>query len=195
MAASPWWLTAGFLVVWLGITDFFYYWVHRWQHAASWFWAIHEVHHSDVHMNVTTTWRHHWIDRQIQVFLVAAPAAYLCRPSPEIVLLGVFVNLAVAHFIHLNSRISFGRWNWVLANPHHHRIHHSLEPQHFDKNFASFLPIWDVLFRTYYRPLRGELPKTGLVSGPNPTSAWHLVSWPFLKWRAHLAGDKNLTPR
>lgn len=183
-ADSPAWVTVLFILIWLSVADFFYYWMHRWQHSAAWFWALHEVHHSDPHMNVTTTWRHHWLDKQMQVVLVSAPVAYLCRPSVEIVILGVLANMVSANFIHLNSRISFGRWNWVLANPHHHRIHHSAEPQHIDKNFAAFLPLWDVLFGTYYAPAKAERPRTGLASGPNPTSAWDLASWPLRRWGA-----------
>jgi sterol desaturase/sphingolipid hydroxylase (fatty acid hydroxylase superfamily) len=37
---------------------------------------------------------------------------------------------------------------WLLTSPQYHRIHHSLKPAHFDKNFAAWFPLWDILFRT-----------------------------------------------
>src|SRR5207248_9190433 len=42
--------------------DFFYYWFHRLQHSSKWLWAEHELHHSDEHVNVTTSLRHHWLE-------------------------------------------------------------------------------------------------------------------------------------
>ena len=38
-----------------------------------------------------------------------------------------------------------------------------IEPQHKDRNFAAFFPIWDILFRTFYFPKRDEFPDTGIV--------------------------------
>jgi sterol desaturase/sphingolipid hydroxylase (fatty acid hydroxylase superfamily) len=33
-----------------------------------------------------------------------------------------------------------------------HRWHHSREREAWDKNFAGVLPLWDILFGTYYMP-------------------------------------------
>ena len=35
--------------------------------------------------------------------------------------------------------------------------------QHRDKNFAGLLPLWDILFGTYYQPAPGEYPQTGIA--------------------------------
>jgi len=32
----------------------------------------------------------------------------------------------------------------------------------YDKNFAAFFPVIDILFGTYYRPRRDEYPRTGI---------------------------------
>jgi len=58
--------------------------------------------------------------------------------------------------------MSFGLLWWMLSSPQYHRIHHSLEPQHINKNFAVWFPVWDILVGTAYRPRRGEYPATGL---------------------------------
>jgi sterol desaturase/sphingolipid hydroxylase (fatty acid hydroxylase superfamily) len=48
-----------------------------------------------------------------------------------------------------------------------HRIHHSVEPKHFEKNFGIMFTVWDQLFRTAYFPRPDEWPKTG-VAGIQP---------------------------
>lgn len=53
---------------------------------------------------------------------------------------------------HLNVRVGVGRLNWLVSTPQIHRIHHSTQPEHEDKNFAAYFPVCDVLFGTYYPP-------------------------------------------
>jgi len=40
------------------VFDFFYYWFHRLQHQWDWLWEIHQLHHSEPALNVTTNFRH-----------------------------------------------------------------------------------------------------------------------------------------
>ncbi len=63
---------------------------------------------------------------------------------------------------HANVRIDFGPLTGVIAGPQWHRIHHSTDPHHRDRNFATFFPFIDRLFGTYYAPAVGEYPATGL---------------------------------
>ena len=37
--------------------DFIYYWNHRFMHETRWLWAIHVVHHSSEHYNLSTALR------------------------------------------------------------------------------------------------------------------------------------------
>ena len=69
----------------------------------------------------------------------------------------------------------------MLAGPQIHRIHHSRMPQHLDRNFAAYFPIWDVIFGTYYHPKPAEFPATG-VSGTRIESVWGLSTYPFYQW-------------
>jgi hypothetical protein len=39
---------------------------------------------------------------------------------------------------------------WVVFSPIGHRIHHSMEREHWDKNYGDMFVIWDRLFGTYY---------------------------------------------
>jgi sterol desaturase/sphingolipid hydroxylase (fatty acid hydroxylase superfamily) len=41
---------------------------------------------------------------------------------------------------------------WLIATPQYHHWHHTSDEEGLDKNFAGFLPLWDVLFRTAHQP-------------------------------------------
>ncbi len=51
-----------------------------------------------------------------------------------------------------------------------HRIHHSREPQHFNKNFGVVTSVWDRLFGTAYFPAKDEWPDTGIVNQSEPST-------------------------
>src|SRR5438270_10041164 len=65
--------------------------------------------------------------------------------------------------IHTNSRISLGLLDYVLVRPFYHRIHHSTDARHHNRNFCAVFPVWDKLFGTAYFPARDEWFKTGLA--------------------------------
>jgi sterol desaturase/sphingolipid hydroxylase (fatty acid hydroxylase superfamily) len=161
--------------------DFFYYWLHRLQHSSKWLWAEHELHHSDEHVNVTTSWRHHWLDTVLQPLFILPPVLLLFNPAlgPAI---GVLVfSKVMVYFVHLNYPMRFGWFNRVLSSPQSHRIHHSNLPEHFNKNFATAFPLWDILFGTYHHPEKDDWPNTG-VSGVKVTSLWQAIIMPFVSW-------------
>jgi sterol desaturase/sphingolipid hydroxylase (fatty acid hydroxylase superfamily) len=144
--------------------DFFYYWFHRWEHFSRWLWPMHELHHEDEHMNVTTAYRFHWMDSMAEYTLQVLPAIFLPRPLVTIPLLSLLANVRVS-FEHLAIPLDLGPFNRLIACPASHRIHHSKLPEHFNKNFAAVWPFWDVIFGTYHAPKHGEYPPTGLISG------------------------------
>lgn len=161
--------------------DFFYYWLHRLQHSSRWLWAQHEVHHSDEHVNVTTSLRFHWLETVLQPLFILTPVFLLFNPGLGPVLwIAVFPKLMV-YFVHLNFPLRFGWFNRVLSSPQSHRIHHSNLPEHMDKNFATMLPLWDILFGTYYHPKKDDWPSTG-VTGVKVTSLWQAIIMPFVSW-------------
>jgi sterol desaturase/sphingolipid hydroxylase (fatty acid hydroxylase superfamily) len=66
---------------------------------------------------------------------------------------------------------------WVNS-PQWHRIHHSVHPEHHDKNFAALLPIWDILFGTAWVPKLDEYPATGIIPSEK-VGIIDSVVWPF----------------
>lgn len=176
----------------LFVTDFFFYWWHRALHSIGWLWDTHAVHHSDEEMNISTGVRSHWTVFMFETFTTVLPAMLILGPSPKVVysLVGI---LATWNFIaHSNIRVCFGPLSPVLVGPQLHRIHHSIYPQHHDKNFASLFPIWDVIFGTYYHPKADEYPPTGL-DGLKHESVLQLSSYPIVCWIERIRGLSSIT--
>lgn len=164
------------------IHDFFYYWFHRGQHSLAFAWPQHKLHHSERSVNVTTTLRHHWLEEPIRVWVILLPIGLLFDQKPvSIGWLAMAMNL-LGYFVHLNVRLPFGPLTPVIAGPQWHRLHHSIEPQHTDRNFAAFFPIFDIVFGTYVKPGRDEYPATGLHSGESLNSPLRALLSPFRDW-------------
>lgn len=162
------------------VLDLFFYWFHRLQHSPL-LWPQHLLHHSDTALNVTTTQRAHFLEHLLIPVFMTLPLVLLFRlPTTDLIWIAA-IPAAWAYFVHMNIKVSFGPFWWLATSPQYHRIHHSLEPQHFDRNFALWFPVWDVLFGTAWRPRAGEYPATG-VSGVEVTSLPQAAALPFCGW-------------
>lgn len=177
------------------VYDFFYYWFHRMQHASPWLWAQHKLHHTDESLNVTTALRHHWLEDFFRAFVITIPMGALIKMEP--VQAGVFTMMLGqwGNLIHANLRISLGPLTPVTCGPQVHRIHHSIERQHWNKNFAAFFPIWDIVFGTYLHPKKGEFPKTGVPGEASNPGLYLIVAEPFLFWGRKIRALRRPTLR
>lgn len=188
-------IVASVLFVLLGalITDFFYYWFHRAQHT-KWLWPQHKLHHSDASLCATTVFRHHWLEDTLRAFFMILPMGILFNLKPVNSALAGTTILLWGIFIHANLRLNMGPLTPLLCGPQYHRIHHSIEPRHQDKNFAAYFPFWDMVFGTYYRPNPAEFPETGVVGERSNLSVWDTLIMPFRGWlhiiRAHINRTK-----
>jgi len=164
------------------IFDFFYYWWHRIQHVVPVFWVTHKLHHADQNMGVTTTMKAHPFSLLGRTVIVAIPMALFFKLEPVTIFWVGYSARLFQHFVHMNINFHFGKFNWLLASPNQHRVHHSILPEHRDKNLASFFPIFDVIFGTYYPP--GKVaPPTGVYSGETYTSSlWKAFMQPLTDW-------------
>lgn len=163
------------------LLDFFYYWWHRSQHTFPFLWDQHAVHHSDESFNISTNMRHHWSEFVFQSLMVGLPMAVLFKLTPVNMWIMSMTMAAWTWFIHMNIRLHLGRFSWLICGPQIHRLHHSRLSHHFDKNFAAYTPIWDVLFGTYYAPARDEYPPTG-VDGVRIGTVTQAAVYPFARW-------------
>jgi sterol desaturase/sphingolipid hydroxylase (fatty acid hydroxylase superfamily) len=173
---------AGWVAATLGVAmlvNFFYYWMHRAQHAVPWLWRFHRVHHSITEMSATASY-HHFAEDLFQFVAVTLPTAFLLSvvqgPVPWLVIVAVNTH---TYFIHSSARFNIGPLRYVICDNRYHRIHHSVEPRHINHNFATSTPLWDVLFGTAYFPKADEWPRVGLADVAEPRSFWDFVLSPF----------------
>ncbi len=129
--------------------DFIYYWNHRFMHEVRGLWAIHVVHHSSEHYNLSTALRQPVAD----VFGVFVPYGLLSRIGvrPQLVAQARGLNLLYQYWIHTDAIQSIGAGEEVLNTPSHHRVHHGSNHQYLDRNHGSILIVWDRLFGTFQR--------------------------------------------
>jgi sterol desaturase/sphingolipid hydroxylase (fatty acid hydroxylase superfamily) len=135
--------TVGAIAAW----DFIYYWNHRFQHESRWLWAIHVVHHSSEHYNLSTALRQP-VGAILGAF-VPVGALSLLGFRPELIETAGQINLLYQYWIHTETIPKLGRFEEVFNTASHHRVHHGTNRQYLDRNHGSILIIWDRLFGTF----------------------------------------------
>jgi len=185
LRSDGWWclLSAGVLIL---AIDFWTYLIHRAQHKIPVLWAMHSLHHSAEALSMVTGARHFWLEDPILSAGFPILAIIFKVPLELVTPITLFYFLVGEGMAHLNLRVSLGRFALYIQNPQYHRIHHSAEPQHRDKNFCRLLPLFDVMFGTAWKPGKDEFPATGLDTREKPAGIWDGLIWPVrhrLAWR------------
>jgi len=138
-----------FLTLFL-VAQFLHWATHVAFHRIDWLWPIHAVHHSDIDVDATTTYRHHPLE----------PLVFLPLVGPVIALLGVPVEAVLAYQLTLIAETIFQHSNiylpqrcdrWlrkVVVTPDFHRLHHHSDPAFTNSNYGVILPWFDYLFGT-----------------------------------------------
>lgn len=177
-------------LLYIFLTDLIFYWYHRAQHQFKYLWVIHELHHSDTQLNVTTSMRTYWLERPIQALLITIPITYLVGLDSIGIKIFPVLLTAWLFFTHANLKLRLGFLTRVICGPQLHRIHHSNLAEHQGKNLAQFFPIFDILFGTYYHPGYNEFPTTGLMEKSADSSISKVMSKPFTVWLNFFSGKK-----
>lgn len=180
LTGSSYSFLSGTLLAWVGLQvgEFFYYWFHRFQHANSFLWRFHSVHHSLVEMSAFNS-NHHFTEEIFRIPFVTIPVSLFfidSSGSPLVVasLLGV-----LGIYVHSSTRLNFSSFRLLIADNKFHRIHHSVERIHWNRNFGSGSVLWDVVFGTAYFPIKNEWPKVGLDNSREPRSLQEFLFRPF----------------
>lgn len=162
------------------VADFLAYWRHRAEHK--WFWPIHVVHHSPTELHAAND-----IGHPVQILFtltfITLPMSLFQIDGPETPAAVGFVVSLLSYYIHSPVDVHFGRLSKVLVDNRYHRIHHSLEERHFDKNFGICFSLWDRMFGTSYDPVPGEWPDVGVagVAPPGTVTDYLLLPQRVLK--------------
>lgn len=128
-------------------------------------WHFHTIHHSQQQLNPFTTKRVHAGEKLVGTVGIAAPVLAVTGSPPEVWLAYYIVDATWDYFIHSNLRIDLGPLRYVIVSPLYHRLHHSVQPRHFDRNFADRFVIWDLLHGSADFDFRG-LAETGVPAAP-----------------------------
>ena len=172
------------------IWDFFGYWRHRLEHGNKVLWQEHLLHHCDEYMNVTTAARQHLFAHILTPIFVSIPTAVLFKLPPVTIAMVSLIPYAWIYVAHANINLGFGPLWWLLVSPNYHRIHHSLVPEHIDKNFVEWFPIWDIIFGTVVIPRWRECPSTG-VAGVSVRTLPQAYLLPFKGW-LRMISERNI---
>ena len=142
-------------------------WVQHWlKHKIPWLWQIHTIHHSQREMNMFTDLRLHFLEYVISRSVVIIPMMMFAVNTPQIAAYSVFYTW-VTRLYHANIKSDFGFLRYIFVTPQSHRIHHSIEKRHQDKNFGVIFSFWDRLFRTQHENC-DEYPETGIEDSSFP---------------------------
>lgn len=128
--------------------DFLYYWFHRFSHEVRFLWNFHVVHHSSNQYNLSVAVRQSWFSG-IAHWVFYLPAALAGFPLWAFTMMHG-INLIYQFWIHTKTIKKMPRWFELVFNtPSHHRVHHGVNEQYLDKNYAGIFIIWDRMFGTF----------------------------------------------
>ena len=107
-------------------------------------------HHSATSLNLITTYRFHFLGKGISMIFNALFYA-LIGASPAIFVEIYLITMVWGILLHgdFNFKIGWLGRN-IFVTPQLHKIHHSADKKHFDKNFGTIFIFWDRMFGTYH---------------------------------------------
>jgi len=155
--------------------DFAGYWIHRLAHEYNILWNNHIVHHSQEEFNLACALR-----QSISVFFriftfFLLPAALLGVPEQVIAVVAP-LHLFAQFWYHTRHIDKMGWLEHIIVTPSHHRVHHAINPQYMDKNYAQIFIVWDKLFGTFQEELKEVPPVYGIT---RPAATWNPIKINF----------------
>jgi sterol desaturase/sphingolipid hydroxylase (fatty acid hydroxylase superfamily) len=187
---APWHLPSTRWYTWViaivGV-DLLFYTYHRTAHRVRLIWATHQAHHSSEYFNFATALRQKWNNSGEILAWVPLP---LLGVPPWMVFAAFSVNLIYQFWVHTERIDKLWRpVEFVFNTPSHHRVHHGMDPEYLDKNYAGILIVWDRMFGTFQPEL--YRPHYGLTKPVDTFNIWKLQTREY----AAIARDVHAAPR
>lgn len=166
----------------------FYYW-HRLNHTLSLFWRFHNIHHIDPDLDVTTSFRFHFVEivysapfRVVQVLILGiSPLTYLIYEA-------LFTCGTMFHHSNVRLPLTIERLlNRVIVTPRMHGIHHSTVRNETNSNYSVIFSWWD----RFHKTLVLNVPQLSIKIGvpayqeTKDNRFWALITTPFMKQREY----------
>lgn len=161
------------------LVDFASYWSHRFNHEINLMWNRHIIHHSSEEFNLSCALRQSISGLFGIYFFLYVPMAII-GIEPLVVAIVAPLHLFAQFWYHTRLIDKMGPLEYIIVTPSHHRVHHAINPEYIDKNYAAIFIIWDKLFGTF----KAEDPLIAPVYGvKKPVRTWN----PFIINFQHLA--------
>lgn len=133
------------------VLDFAIYCQHIISHKWTGLWRLHQIHHSDLEIDVTTAVRFHPLEIILSLFYKSFWILWLGINPAAVIIFEIILNGA-ATFNHsnVNMPLSIDKiLRWLIITPDMHRIHHSTIKTEMDSNYGFSISLWDRIFKTY----------------------------------------------
>jgi sterol desaturase/sphingolipid hydroxylase (fatty acid hydroxylase superfamily) len=204
---APWHLPSTQWYTWVlaivGV-DVLFYTYHRIAHRVRLIWATHQAHHSSEYFNFATALRQKW--NNSGEILIWIPLPLLGVP-PWMVFAGFSINLIYQFWVHTEHINKLWRpIEFIFNTPSHHRVHHGMDQEYLDKNYAGIFIVWDRMFGTFQPEL--FRPHYGLTKPVNTFNIWNLQTREYVaivgdvrrarRWRdrlGYILGPPGWEPR
>jgi sterol desaturase/sphingolipid hydroxylase (fatty acid hydroxylase superfamily) len=130
------------------LLDFIAWRLHRAYHEVDALWRLHQPHHLDRFLDVTTALRFHALEILFSALVRAAAIAAFAIPIAHVVAFEAIL-FAAAAFYHSNTALpprlerALSR---VIVTPSLHWVHHHRRRADTDSNYGAVLTLWDRLF-------------------------------------------------
>lgn len=148
---------------------------HKASHSFDCLWMFHKVHHNDPYLNVTTSFRIHFLELVITNFLKAM-LIILLGIEEAIVFISEAVMTLFIMFHHTNISFKGEKLlGYVIIVPSLHRTHHSTQRCEHDRNYGAVLSLWDRLFGTLSELKPAEVG----IKGNSPQDLVNLIKFGF----------------
>jgi sterol desaturase/sphingolipid hydroxylase (fatty acid hydroxylase superfamily) len=158
------------------VGDFLGYWQHRMFHGRG-LWPFHAIHHSSTELDWLSSVRLHPVNDAVSRLIVAVPLVVAGFNTTVVALYAPFLTV-YAIMIHANVAWDYGPLKCVFASPAFHRWHHTSAEEGLNRNFSGGLPLWDLLFGTFYMPEERQPTDFG-IADPVPTGFIGQMIAPF----------------
>jgi sterol desaturase/sphingolipid hydroxylase (fatty acid hydroxylase superfamily) len=184
------------------LMDYAYWWWHWANHMVPIFWRFHNVHHTDLDMDVSTAARFHFGEIVFSIgFLSLAVTLF---GIPPLMLITFFIAFEAATlFHHSNWRLPIQVeriLNLIFVTPRMHGIHHSIVQRETNSNWGTVFCWWDKLHHT----LRRDIPQNEITIGvaayrdEHELTVGKLLALPFRQqrpWRLPNGQQPDRPPR
>lgn len=136
------------VIVSFALIDLFLYYWHRICHKYEFLWVFHKVHHNDEYLNLSTSFRSHFVEL-ILTNILKTMFIVIIGIDQLTVFVNEIITTSLVMFHHSNIKVKGESFlKSLIITPSLHHTHHSKERVEHDSNYGAVFSIWDRYFGT-----------------------------------------------